>query len=113
MVPETLTITPAKLDFGRVKSGHTTNAQIVTIANKKGKKGKNSLPVLIFAPTPPDMGFTISSDNCQSTLAVGNKCELGVTFTPASKGKKTSQIQINDNANRDPQTVDLNGTGTK
>jgi hypothetical protein len=107
-VPEILTIKPSVLNFGTVKMPHTSKPKKITIAYKKGKAGKNSLTVLIFAPGASS-GFAIASDNCQASLDAGEGCALGITFTSTGQGKVKETLTINDNAHANPQRVTLIG----
>lgn len=107
-VPVNLNI-PKKLDFGSVKVG-SSKMKHLSVSNPKGKKNKSRLPVLIEGVSgAPEFSATIG--NCPATLDAGAKCTIDVTFMPTSKGKQQGMLSIDDNANRDPQTVKLEGTG--
>jgi hypothetical protein len=106
MVPEKLTISPKKLNFGKVKSGTTSNSKNVSITNKKSKK---PLPVLIFNPST-SAGYMVTN-NCPAMLPSGQKCGVSVTFKPPGLGSLPGSLMINDNALGNPQTVRLSGTG--
>jgi hypothetical protein len=83
----------------------------VRVTNKKGKKGKNQLPVMIMSVTP-SVGFMVSSDGCSmTTLAAGQSCSFQATFDATSKVTVHGTITINDNAIGSPQTVTTVGTG--
>ena len=82
----------------------------LSVSNPKGKKNKSRLPVLIEGVSgAPEFSATIG--NCPMTLDAGAKCTIDVTFMPSSKGKQQGMLSIDDNANRDPQQVKLEGTG--
>jgi hypothetical protein len=46
-----------------------------------------------------------------TSLAAGASCNLYVVFTPSTTGAESARIVINDDANNNPQTVYLSGTG--
>jgi hypothetical protein len=82
----------------------------VTITNpKNGKKGVE----VTFEGTPSGSTglFQVTSDNCPSVLEPGKSCVLKVNFSPDSKGKQKDGLLIMDNADGNPQTVKLTGTG--
>jgi hypothetical protein len=82
----------------------------LSISNPKGKKNKSRLPVLIEGVSgAPE--FSATTGNCPAVLDAGAKCAIDVTFMPTSKGKQHGVLSIDDNANRDPQAVKLEGTG--
>ena len=56
--------------------------------------------------------FTITSNNCGSSLAVGASCQVSVKFTPKAAGKRNAQLSIVDSACGLPQIVNLSGSGT-
>jgi hypothetical protein len=87
---------------------NTSKPKKITIAYKKGNTGKNSMPVLIFAPDASS-GFAITSDSCQASLDAGERCVLGITFTSKGQGKVKGTVTLNDNAHANPQTVTLIG----
>jgi len=58
-----------------------------------------------------DSDFTLTSEP-DTTIAVGGSTTFGVTFNPSSQGDKTATVSIaNDDANEDPYTFVIEGTG--
>ena len=107
-VPVKLKIKPKTLDFGTVKVGRS-KSEHVSISNPKGSKKKLGLPVLIEGVSDgTDYKLT---NNCPATLPPGGKRQIEVTFAPMSPGKKNDSLSIDDNANGEPQHVNLKGTG--
>ncbi len=100
-----LTLSPTSLAFGNEVVGGTTKAKTVTATNS----GSASLNISSIA-TSGD--FAIQSKTCGSTLAVGAKCTVSVTFAPTQLGSRTGDLTFNDNAGNSPQSVPLSGTGT-
>jgi len=87
-----------------------------------------SAPLTVTLSNPGGVALTISSINitgqnasdyaltantCGSSLAVGAKCTMTVTFTPAAVGSRTASILVTDNACMSPQSVPLSGKGTE
>jgi len=82
----------------------------VKVSNPKGKKKKPGLPVLIEGVSG-GAGFDATLGNCPATLPAGASCSLDVTFTPMSKGKQHTTLSVDDNADGDPQHIQLKGSG--
>jgi 6-phosphogluconolactonase (cycloisomerase 2 family) len=51
------------------------------------------------------------TNTCLATLAPNANCSVSITFSPASAGTFTADLQVADNAPGSPQTLLLNGTG--
>ena len=91
------------LDFGHQLVGTTSVAQNVRVANN----GSRAVSIAISPPTD----FTQTND-CGSTLAVGQSCNVAVQFAPGSIGDETGAyltITTDEAGNQD--TVHLLGTG--
>ena len=97
-------LSPASLNFGSVVVGATSAAKAVTVSNS----GQATLKISSIAAGGE---FAIASNTCGSTLAVGAKCKLTVTFTPTQAESVTSAIALTDNAANSTQVVTLSGTG--
>ncbi len=76
--------------------------------------GSAPLDPLSIAITGANAGdFTLSNNNCQSTLAAQASCSVQVTFTPLAAGVRTASMTITSgNASNSPREVPLSGTGT-
>jgi photosystem II stability/assembly factor-like uncharacterized protein len=99
-----VTLTPTSLSFGKQVINTTSVAKTVTLTNT-GTAALNISSITISGD------FAIFSKTCGSTLAVGAKCKVKVTFTPTVLGKLTGALTFTDNAPNSPQTVALSGTG--
>jgi hypothetical protein len=55
--------------------------------------------------------YSISYNNCGSTLTTGSGCTVEVTFRPSALGVRIATLQIADDAPGSPQVVNLIGTG--
>ena len=55
--------------------------------------------------------FSLASNPCVETLAVGANCVLQIAYAPTAFVASTGTITITDNAPNSPQTIGLSGTG--
>jgi hypothetical protein len=100
-------VAPASLTFGSQTTGTTSAAQTVTLSNT----GSAALAVASVSIT----GDFSQTNNCGSSVAVGDSCTISVTFTPTAAGARTGTLTVTDNSNGaagSTQTVSLTGTGT-
>jgi pectate lyase len=89
--------------FGPVTYGQNTS-QTVTLNN-------NGAGVLLINSVTATGDFSVSSNNCQGSLAASSSCQLSVTFAPSAQGSRTGTLSFSDWASGSPQTVSLSGTG--
>ena len=98
----TATIAPSSLTFSNQSVGATSSAQTVVVTNT----GENAMAV---------SGVTTSGDFAQtnqcSSIPASQSCSISVTFTPTTSGSRVGTLTINDNAQGNPHTVTLGGTG--
>lgn len=99
-----VTLSPTSLSFGKVVINTTSAAKTVTLTNS----GAATLNISSIATSGI---FAMSSKTCGTTLPVGAKCIVKVTFTPTVLGSLTGTLTFTDNAPNSPQTVSLSGTG--
>ncbi|PYU92591.1 MAG: hypothetical protein DMG25_11805, partial [Acidobacteria bacterium] len=99
----TVSVSPTSLSFGRVKVGHTSGSQTVTVRNT-GTASVTFSSVTIS-------GQFVDTNNCGGSLAVGASCAINVASAPTSSGTQTGTLTISDNASGSPQTVSLTGSG--
>jgi hypothetical protein len=99
---------PTALDFGVVNIAAASAQQFLEVQNS----GTEAVSFTGFAITGTNASdFAITADQCGSSLAVGQICNLGLTFTPAAGNERTATLQISDNATGSPQAVALSGIG--
>jgi hypothetical protein len=106
-----VTLAPANLTFAGQLITTTSAAQSVTLTNS----GTAPLTIASIAITGANGGDFGETNNCPastSSLAVGAKCAINVTFTPTATGNRAASVSITDNAPGSPQSVSLTGTGT-
>jgi hypothetical protein len=98
---------PPAVDLGVVNLGSSSTGDL-SVQNV----GTEPVSISGFAVTGTNAGdFTIWSDQCPPTLAVGQTCNIGLTFTPTGGNERTATVQITDNATGSPQAVALSGIG--
>ena len=98
------------LQFGTIK--HATSSTMSLTLTSTG-----STPLLLsgISLTGTNTADFFESNNCGTNLAVGAKCSLLVTFTPAAAGTFTANLMIADNAVRSgngTQIITLSGKGS-
>lgn len=89
--------------FGGVTLGQNTS-QTVTLHN-------NGAGILLINAVTATGDFSISSNNCQTSLAANSSCQLSVVFTPTALGPRTGTLSFSDWASSSPQQVSLSGAG--
>jgi len=100
----TATVAPSSLAFGNQTLGGTSAGQSVTMTNT----GANPIAVSAVAAS----GDFAETDNCTSApVAVEGSCTIHVTFSPTVGGSRSGTLTISDNAQGNPHTVSLSGTG--
>ena len=106
----TATVVPSSLNFSTQAVGTTSSSQPVVVTDT----GAN--PITISAVTAS--GDFTETDDCVTAKfkaaakpAVSGSCTINVTFTPTAAGSRSGTLTINDNAQGNPHTVALSGTG--
>ena len=97
-----LTLAPATLSFGIVGLNMVSAAQTLTLTN-------TGLAAAMIPGTTVSGDFSVASNSCGATLAVGSTCRIGVVFLPTALGARTGSVIVASNAG--PQTAALTGTG--
>jgi len=97
-------ISPTSLTFGTQLVGTVSSPQTVTLTNT----GTATLNISAVTVT----GDFTKQNQCSTTLAPGNSCNVQISFKPRTQGTGTGTLSFSDNAPGSPQTVPLTGTGT-
>ena len=98
---------PSGLDFGNSTLGQTTAARTVTVTNT----GTAPLVLGTAQIMPTGTPFATTADQCSGqTVAPGDTCTIGVTFSPASAGSYSASLQFSDNAGDSPQSLPVSGS---
>jgi hypothetical protein len=106
-----LHITPASINFGRVKAGASSAVRFVTVANPA--KDKVSAMITDIGFRAGGNGFAIDQarTTCGATLAKGKICRVGITFTPPGVGAYSDNFMVTGNFTNSGQIVGLLGSG--
>jgi hypothetical protein len=100
-----VSLTPSNLTFATRVLKTKSAPQTATLTNTSSE----DLTVSGISTALP-FGQT---NNCPSTLPVGQSCQIQVTFQPTTAGLATGTLSVTDSAPDSPQTVALSGIGTK
>ncbi len=100
-------LTPASMSFTSTV-GATSAAQTAALTNT-GVVPLTILGVSVSGASPTDYSQT---NNCGNLLAVGAKCTISITFTPAFPGSYPATLAVSDNDPTSPQTISMAGSST-
>lgn len=100
-------LSPTTLAFGNQGIQTASSGKKVTLTSS-GTTSLNNISVTVVGPNLADFSQT---NTCPTTLNVGAKCTITVTFTPNLLGAESATLQVTDNTVNSPQTVALSGTG--
>ncbi len=99
-----VSLQPSSLTFATQNLKTTSTPQTATLTNN----GNTDVTISSISTTAPFH----QSNNCPSTLRVGQSCQIKVTFRPTTIGQANGTLSVTDNAPDSPQTVALAGQGT-
>jgi hypothetical protein len=106
-LPDTLTLSPANLNFNPQLSGTASATLATTLSNS----GTSSVAILNIAPSGTNAGDFSQSNTCASSLAAGTNCGISVIFTPSQAGPRVASMIITDDTAGSPHQLGLNGAG--
>jgi hypothetical protein len=106
-LPDTLTLSPANLNFNPQLAGTVSATQTATLSNS----GSSSVAILNIASSGTNAGDFGQSNTCASSLAAGANCGISVTFTPGQEGPRVASITVTDDTAGSPHQLGLNGAG--
>ncbi len=86
--PGKLTITPSGLDFGQVIVDTTSASQAIHLANEGGTD------ITLGSPALSNIAFTLTSDECGSTLQAGATCTVQLAFRPRQHGLASGTFSL-------------------
>ena len=99
------------LVYPATQVGQTSATQSTTLTNA----GDGAMLISGIALIGPNASDFSQSNTCavsSSLLAPGASCVLTLTFSPSGPGGESATLQITDDAQGNPQTASLTGTGT-
>ena len=105
-VPGKLSISTTSLNFGIVKVGKHRGPLNVTVSNKS----THGISVLMQGLSGVSASFT-TTNGCNGALPAGQKCKIGITFSPTAPGTQKATMVILNNAQMVPLSVKLKGKG--
>jgi hypothetical protein len=112
LLPASLVLNPATLNFPGTGIGTSSAAQTVTVSNPGGA----ALSGLSYAISGTAAGdFAESSSNCTQTLAAGSSCSVAVNFKPTVAGGRQGFLMVSSTTNsvsNTPITATASLTGT-
>jgi hypothetical protein len=97
-----LAANPAALTFPATVQGSTSAARTVTVTNT------GTAPATVSGVS---VSGAFAQTNTCSSIAVGGSCTVSVTFTPTAAGTNSGTLTVSSNANNNPLTVGLTGSG--
>ena len=103
----TYTLSTTAINFTPAATGTTSAPTAVTLTNT-GSQTLNISSISIPAASSNNFSQT---NNC-STVAVGARCTINVTFAPTASGTQSANLQIASNASNSPTAVVLSGTAS-
>ncbi len=104
-----VSVSPKKINFGKVSSGMTKTSPVITFTNKSTS--------MLAAPSASvtGAGYGIGTNGCAGAgmLAPNGDCKVTVTFGPPHVGKANGTLLFTDSGAKSPQKVKLTATGLK
>jgi phospholipase C len=83
-----------------------------TSAGRKIIINNNQSSTITLKSITPSANFVVTSNNCGSSVTVGNSCNMEVEFQPTQAGPLTGTLTIVDSGVTSPEVVNLSGIGT-
>ncbi len=103
----TITLSTRSVSFSAQKYGTTSATQNITVSNT----GAASLQIYSVANTGINPNDFAIANGCGNALAVSATCTIGLAFTPAQTGTRTTQITISNNTLEPNPSIAVSGTG--
>lgn len=99
-----LSLSSTAFDFGSVTTGATSTSQTLTLTD-------SGSAVLSLSGIAATGDYSLASNGCAATLAVGASCQVAIQFKPTAAGTRTGTISVATNAAGGPASVTLTGVG--
>jgi hypothetical protein len=103
--PPAVSLSPSNVNFGNQPLGSSSRAQPITLTNT----GNGALTIWSVAVS----GDFAQTNNCGTSVAVGDSCTIAIIFTPTDSGTRRGTLTVSDNAPGNSQMVTLSGTGAQ
>lgn len=102
-----VTLSPPSLTFSIRKVGTTSPPQMVTVTNV----GYAAVDISGIPVTGRDAADFSQTNTCPSSLPIGEKCMIAVTFSPVNGGARTAAVSTSGTGGSSPSSVSLTGEG--
>jgi len=112
-----VSVSPKKINFGKVPEGTATTSAPVTFTNKS-QSNLNAPSVSVTGA-----GYGIATNGCTGPavgrgiflilIGAGGTCQVTVTFSPTKVGKANGTLSFTDGGAKSPQKVKLSAIGLK
>lgn len=106
-LPDTLTLSPASLNFNGQMDGTASGTQSTTLTNTGG----NAVAINSIVPTGNNAADFSQSNTCRPSVPAGANCQITVTFAPGQAGPRVASITITDDTSGSPHQLGLSGVG--
>jgi hypothetical protein len=97
-------VAPTSLTFPNVPRGSSSAPLTASLSST----GTATLHITSIQVT----GDYSQTNNCGSILAAGSSCTISLIFAPTTSGSRGGTLTVNDDADTNPQTIPLVGTGS-
>jgi len=98
-----ISVSPSSLNFGNQAINVASPARTMTISSS----GNTPLGISSISAT----GDFTQTNNCPSSLDLGNACTANISFVPSALGGRSGSLVVFDNAAGNPHSYSLSGTG--
>jgi centrosomal CEP192-like protein len=103
----TISLSTSSINFGNLAYGTTSAPSQIVVTNN----GAMTISFTSIGLTGANTANFGQSNNCGTSLTVGNSCTINVTFSPTAAASYSAAVTLTDNAANSPQSVSLAGTG--
>ncbi len=107
LVPS-ISMSPSSLAFGPQAVGTPSPASPIGVTNS----GNGGLAISGLAFSGADQMDFSATQNCGTTLAPGNSCQISVIFAPTAAGSRSAYLNVTDNSPNSPQIIPVTGDAT-
>jgi FG-GAP-like repeat/Abnormal spindle-like microcephaly-assoc'd, ASPM-SPD-2-Hydin len=98
-----VSLSSALVSFPADLVGTSSPSRVVSLANQ----GAGPLTIFGIATS----GNFTQTNNCGTSLPVGDTCSIKVVFSPAAEGPRSGSLTVTSDGSGSPQSIALEGTG--
>jgi hypothetical protein len=102
-----VSLSTSQLNFGTQKVGTSSSPATITLKNT----GSTMLHLTGIALGGTNRVDFADRNTCQTGIAPGSSCKIGIRFKPSGLGLESGYLSISDDGGGSPQMVILTGTG--